>query len=65
MIEPIKEFQLKNHLAGSPTNTTNPNIVDPYDTSLARDDFQLFEALKILHTMYTLNQEAQAIQANR
>ncbi|MBX3709860.1 MAG: S41 family peptidase [Gammaproteobacteria bacterium] len=55
MIEPIKEYQLKNHLAGSPTNTTNLKNIERNDLGLAHDDFQLFEALKILRTIYKLN----------
>ncbi|MFZ2314751.1 MAG: S41 family peptidase [Gammaproteobacteria bacterium] len=53
MIEPIKEYQLKNHLAGTSPGT--PNILDRNDVILAQDDFQLFQALKILRTVYTLN----------
>jgi len=54
MIEPIKEFQLKNHLAGSAT-PTEMKALENNDLNLAQDDFQLFEALKILRTMYNLN----------
>jgi len=54
MIEPIKEYQLKNHLQGttpvSAVNTLNTDVL------LAHSDYQLFEALKILRTMYMLNQ---------
>lgn len=54
MIEPIKEYQLKNHLPGtSPEVDTKINAINT-DMVLARDDFQLFEALKILKTIYTL-----------
>lgn len=56
MIEPIKEYQLKNHLQGGKATTTN-EIVDPADMVLAQNDFQLFEALKILRTMYMLDQQ--------
>lgn len=52
MIEPIKEYQLKNHLAGSSPNQDAMNISN---IALANQDFQLFEALKILRTMYMLN----------
>lgn len=55
MIEPIKEYQLKNHLAGSPTNPATMKNLERNDIGLAHDDFQLFEALKILRTMYRLN----------
>jgi carboxyl-terminal processing protease len=55
MIEPIKEYQLKNHLAGAPTTAKDSHATDVNDLGLASDDFQLFEALKILRTMYKLN----------
>jgi len=55
MIEPIKEYQLKNHLAGAPTNPNAAKALENDDTGLAQDDFQLFQAVKILHTMYSLN----------
>lgn len=55
MIEPIKEYQLKNHLAGTAVNA-GTSALDRYDLSLANEDFQLFQALKILRTMYMLNQ---------
>lgn len=53
MIEPIKEYQLKNHLAGTATESdlTNAKSIENNDIGLARDDFQLFEALKILRTI--------------
>jgi carboxyl-terminal processing protease len=54
MVEPIKEYQLKNHLPGSST-PTNGALLDRDELILASDDFQLFEALKILRTVYTLN----------
>ncbi|MBV9576083.1 MAG: S41 family peptidase [Gammaproteobacteria bacterium] len=56
MIEPIKEYQLKNHLPG----TTEPTEKNQDDATLAHDDFQLFEALKILRTVYTTNQTLSA-----
>jgi len=59
MIEPIKEYQLKNHLQGAatlPASKLNLNLGNN-DIALARSDFQLFEALKILRTMYMFNQE--------
>lgn len=61
MIEPIKEYQLKNHLQSAPTtgnsatNLANANNIERNDLGLAHDDFQLFEALKILRTMYMLD----------
>lgn len=55
MIEPIKEYQLKNHLAGAPSTNKDSHAAEANDLGLASDDFQLFEALKILRTMYKLN----------
>lgn len=55
MLEPIKEYQLKNHLAGSPESEANAKVIENNDMSLAQDDFQLFQALKILRTIYKLN----------
>lgn len=58
MIEPIKEYQLKNHLPGSTittTNSTTPTVENINELGLATDDFQLFEALKILRTIYAIN----------
>lgn len=56
MIEPIKEYQLKNHLQGSTASVGNTDNITQNDLGLAHDDFQLFEALKILRTMYMLGQ---------
>lgn len=53
MLEPIKEYQLKNHLKGAETNAL-PAALLQNDTGLASTDFQLFEALKILRTVYML-----------
>lgn len=55
MIEPIKEYQLKNHLAGAPINAGTTKALENNNLSLAQDDFQLFEALKILHTIYNID----------
>lgn len=52
MIEPIKEYQLKNHLVSDKSEKNTPQ--DRNETYLAQEDFQLFEALKILRTMYML-----------
>lgn len=59
MIEPIKEYQLKNHLKLGDKIQKPLNPALNSDLSLAYDDFQLFEALKILRTMHMLqnNQE--------
>lgn len=53
MLEPIKEYQLKNHLTGDTTSSLNE--ISSNELNLANEDFQLFEALKILRTMYTLS----------
>lgn len=56
MIEPIKEYQLKNHLPGAPMGKAeNPGSVMRNEMGLATTDFQLFEALKILRTMHMLD----------
>ena len=55
MIEPIKEYQLKNHLPGESSSNMQIITRDYSDLGLAHDDFQLFEALKILRTVYMLN----------
>jgi carboxyl-terminal processing protease len=57
MIEPIKEYQLKNHLSSGNELTANTNNVDPGDSLLANSDFQLFEAVKVLRTMYMVDQQ--------
>lgn len=53
MIEPIKEYQLKNHLKGAETNKDLSRIMSN-DANLASSDYQLFEALKILRTMHMM-----------
>jgi carboxyl-terminal processing protease len=53
MMEPIKEYQLKNHLKGNAGSDTS--VATPIDLTLAHDDYQLFEALKVLRTMYMLH----------
>lgn len=59
MIEPIKEYQLKNHLKGAETPGV-PAILQN-DTNLASTDFQLFEALKILRTVYMMEAKTKPI----
>ncbi len=54
MIEPIKEYQLKNHLKGAEAPGL-PAALRQSDIGLANNDFQLFEALKILRTIYMLD----------
>lgn len=53
MLEPIKEYQLKGHLAGAEQNGKLPELLKN-ESGLASSDFQLFEALKILRTIYML-----------
>lgn len=55
MIEPIKEYQLKNHLEGN--KNASAAAVEHNELGLAQDDYQLFEALKILRTIFTMNRE--------
>lgn len=55
MIEPIKEYQLKNHLPGASSGKPNAESLEHNDLGLANTDFQLFEALKILRTMYMID----------
>lgn len=57
MIEPIKEYQLRNHLKGADTLNNSAELSNSNDIALARSDFQLFEALKILRTMHMLDQK--------
>jgi carboxyl-terminal processing protease len=57
MIEPIKEYQLKNHLPGSDANfNQDSSLLNRNEINLASEDFQLFEALKILRTIHMLHQ---------
>lgn len=50
MIAPIKEYQLKNHLQGAKNNPEAATIMSN-ELGLAQEDYQLFEALKILRTI--------------
>ena len=68
MIEPIKEYQLKNHLQNTNNAATPDDVLsNRSDLLLAHEDFQLFEALKILRTMYMLDvdQGSQSITAGK
>ncbi len=56
MVEPIKEYQLKNHLPGTAVANTNNASANINDAMLANQDFQLFQALKILRTMAMVDQ---------
>lgn len=58
MLEPIKEYQLKNHLPGSTTSVgANLKDITQNDMGLAQEDFQLFEALKLLRTLHMLEKD--------
>lgn len=54
MMAPIREYELKGSLKAG--NINAPSIVDSDNNSLAETDFQLYEAYKILSTMYMLGQ---------
>jgi carboxyl-terminal processing protease len=52
MVAPIREFELKGHLAGSKdSDKTSPLVDYKNGGALARSDFQLYQALEILKTM--------------
>lgn len=53
MLAPIREYELKGHLPGT---SKNPDLTNPDNVNLAQTDFQLYQALKILNTMYMLGQ---------
>lgn len=59
MIEPIKEFELKGHLPGKTTTSENKNNTVTQDNNdqitLAKEDFQLYEAMKVLKTLSMLD----------
>lgn len=59
MIEPIKEYQLKNHLQG--TSPANNTLLENSEITLANDDYQLYEALKILRTIYMLDKSGPTV----
>lgn len=61
MVSPIREFELKGHLAGSktPANVASDDKEDA--VNLARTDFQLYEALKVLKTIAMLNGNVVAV----
>ena len=58
MIAPIREFELKGHLAGSKDAEKSVSTIDPTQNaaSLARTDFQLYQALEVLKTMNMIGQ---------
>lgn len=58
LIEPLKEYQLKNHLPGTKpngTNMTEDQLLKSTDYMLAKEDYQLFSAYKILQAIYLRN----------
>jgi carboxyl-terminal processing protease len=58
MIEPIKEYQLKNHLAGN-TGSIGANVKNTINNeiALAIEDYQLFEAMKLLRTLHMIQKD--------
>ncbi len=63
ILEPIKEFELKGHLPGKEAENKAPKFNKNDAIALAREDFQLYEAQKILKTMTMLNQNIIAAAA--
>lgn len=55
MLAPIREFELKGSLKAGKTVTTTTTVTTD-NPVLAESDFQLYEAYKILSTMYMLSQ---------
>lgn len=58
LLEPLKEFQLKNHLPGTktaPETSSNEELRKSSDYLLAKEDYQLFSAYKILQALYLRN----------
>ncbi len=66
LVEPLKEYQLKNHLSGpdaklsgstktSGSTMTQDQLLTSSDYLLAKDDYQLFSAYKILQAVYLRN----------
>lgn len=60
MLTPIREFELKGHLPGQGKDTEILND-KPDQIKMAETDFQLYQALKILKTMYMLGQQKATI----
>lgn len=61
ILQPIKEFELKGHLPGKPSAEAKVKPADPEAemtalVNLAKEDYQLYEAQKVLKTMYMLGQ---------
>lgn len=60
MLNPIREFELKGHLAGDKSITVTETR---HITPSAQNDFQLYEALKLLKTMYMVEQHKKPVAA--
>lgn len=58
IIEPIKEFELKGHLPGKSDDKKPITLSKADEINLAREDFQLYEAQKILKTISMLEKPA-------
>lgn len=60
MMAPIREFELKGHLAGSKDSENSSPIADTTRSgaNLARTDFQLYQALEVLKTMNMISQNS-------
>ena len=59
MLTPIREFELKGHLAGQDSGSSSSILGDDKrESNLARTDFQLYEALEVLKTMHMLSENA-------
>lgn len=58
MMAPIREFELKGHLPGEKGSENSSALLDAshHGESLARSDFQLYQALEVLKTMNMISQ---------
>ncbi len=65
MLAPIREFELKGHLAGKKsTDTTEHSSDEKVDAvGLAQSDFQLYQAVKVLKTITMLDKEQDIMTA--
>lgn len=57
-LQPIREYELKGHLHGANSTSKNPDAINNEKDdliALAQTDFQLYEALKIINTLYLSN----------
>lgn len=58
ILEPIKEFELKGHLPGKPSAEANDTKNKTDAIGLAKQDFQLYQAEKVLKTAYMLGRNS-------